>query len=142
MKAMVGATLAVAGLLLASPAAAQEPKVIVHASNPASQIERAAVVAIFKGMMPRWKDQTPIQAVDQSVKSPARVAFTEKILHDTVLAMQTYWFKQLQQGRVPPMVKASDQEVLVYVKANRGAIGYVADTFPVDESVKVLKVVD
>jgi len=130
-------------LLPASSVLAQEPcKIIVHASNPASQIERAAVVAIFKGLMPRWKDNTNIQPVDQSVKSPARAAFTEKILHDTVLAMQTYWFKQLQQGRVPPMVKASDQELLAYVKANRGAIGYVSEAFAVDEGAKVLKVVD
>jgi ABC-type phosphate transport system substrate-binding protein len=139
---MVGTALALAALAAAAPASAQEAKVIVHAANPAGQIERAAVIAIFKGVMPRWKDNTPIQAVDQSVKSPARVAFTERVLRDTVLAMQTYWFKQLQQGRVPPMVKSSDQEVLAYVRANRGAIGYVSDAFPVDESVKVLKVVD
>jgi ABC-type phosphate transport system substrate-binding protein len=135
--------LALALLLLAGPAAAQEPcKVIVNPANPATQIERAALVAIFKGAMPRWKDASPVQAVDQSIKSPARAAFTEKMLRDSLMAMQTYWFKQLQQGRVPPMVKASDQEVAAYVKANRGAIGYVSEGFALDDSVKVLKVVD
>ncbi len=29
-----------------------------------------------------------------------------------------------------------------FVKANRGAIGYVLDSFPLDELVKVLKIVE
>ena len=40
------------------------------------------------------------------------------------------------------MVKGSDQEVADHLKANRGAIGYVLDSFPVDESVEVLEIVE
>jgi ABC-type phosphate transport system substrate-binding protein len=138
-------SLAVALLLLATPVLAQvqDPaKVIVHPGNTATQIQRDALVAIYKGQMVRWKDNAPITPVDQSVRSPARVAFTEKVLRETVLAMQNYWMRQLQQGRVPPMVKASDQEVAAYVRANKGAIGYVTAGFALDEGVKVLAVVE
>jgi ABC-type phosphate transport system substrate-binding protein len=99
-------------------------------------------VAIFKGQMVRWKDATPIDPVDQSVRAPARVAFSAKVLGESVLAVQNYWMRQLQQGKVPPMVKGSDREVVAHVKANRGAIGYVSEAFALDDSVKVVKVVD
>jgi ABC-type phosphate transport system substrate-binding protein len=130
-------------LLPAAPAAAQEAcKLIVHPNNSATQIQREAVVAIFKGQMVRWKDTTPINPVDQSVRAPARVAFSAQVLKESVLAVQNHWMRQLQQGKVPPPVKGSDGEVAAYVKANRGAIGYVSEAFAVDDSVKVLKVVD
>ena len=56
-------------------------------------------------------------------------------------AVRSYWLQVIFSGRgVPPPEKPSDKDVIAYVKAHPGAIGYVAATTATDD-VKVLKVV-
>ncbi len=100
--------LAAAAVLWAAAAFAQEPKIIVNPANTATQIQRAAAAQIFKGQVVRWKDGSLITPVDQSLRSPARKAFNKKVLGESVLSIQTYWRRQRQRGKVPPMVKGSD----------------------------------
>jgi len=132
-------------LLAAAPAAEQaDPcKIIVNAANPGVQIQRAALAAIFMGQMTRWSDGKAINPVDQSARSPVRTAFSEKVLKKSVMSIQVHWLRKIAADHsTPPPSKSSDAEVVAYVKANAGAIGYVADTFVLDQTVKVLKVVD
>ena len=142
---MIAARLMAAAVLLAAgPAAAEEPcRVIVNPANPAAQIQRPALVAIYLGQMTRWHDGKPVAAVDQSVKSPVRVAFSEKVLGKSVEEVQHHWLRRVATEHVfPPRVKSSDADVAAFVRANPGAIGYVANDFAVDQTVKVLKVVE
>lgn len=136
--------LAGAILLLAGPATAEEPcRVIVNPANPAVQIQRAAIVAIYIGQMTRWSDGKPIVPLDQSVRSPVRVGFSEKILGKPVPDVQHIWLRKVASEHVfPPRVKSSDAEVAAFVRSNPGAIGYVTLQFVVDQTLKVLKVVD
>ena len=141
---MIGARLALAmALLAAGPAAVEEPcRIIVNPANPAAQIQRAAIVAIYLGQMTRWPDGKPIAPVDQSVKSPVRVAFSDKILGKSVEDVQHHWLRKVAAEHVfPPPVKSSDVAVAAFVRGNPGAIGYVGNDFPVDQAVKVLKIV-
>ena len=143
MPRCLGGLAAAALALLAVPAAAQEPKVIVNAANPGVQIQRTALSAIFMGQMTRWSDGKVINPVDQSARSPVRTAFSDKVLKKSVMSIQVHWLRKIAADHsTPPPSKASDAEVVAYVKANAGAIGYVADTFVLDQTVKVLKVVD
>jgi ABC-type phosphate transport system substrate-binding protein len=136
--------LAGAIFLPAAPAAPEDPcRVIVNPANSAAQIQRAAVQAIYFGQMTRWSDGKPIAPVDQSVRSPVRVAFSEKVLGKAVRDVEHLWLRKVAAEHVfPPRVKASDAEVAAFVRANPGAIGYVTLEFAVDQTVKVLKVVD
>ena len=62
------------------------------------------------------------------------------VLGKTVSAVKSYWQQQIFAGReVPPVEKTSDAEVIAFVKANRGAVGYVSDTAAVT-GVRVLRV--
>lgn len=131
--------------LLAAPAAPAEPcRVIVNAANPATQIRREALVAIYLGQMTRWNDGKPIAAADQSVNSPVRAAFSEKILGKSVQSVQYLWLRKISSDHraAPPPVKAGDAAVAAYVRANPGAIGYVSVAFALDDRLKGLKVVD
>ena len=52
-----------------------------------------------------------------------------------------YWQKMIFSGReVPPPEKTSSAEVVAYVRANRGAIGYVAADAALGAGVRVLKI--
>ena len=142
---MIAARLMITAVLLAAaPAATEEPcRIIVNPANPAEKIQRSAIVAIYFGQMTRWSDGKPVVPVDQSVRSPVRVAFSEKILGKPVEDVQHLWLRKVAAEHVfPPRVKPSDAEVAAFVRANPGAIGYVSLEFTVDQTVKVLKIVE
>jgi ABC-type phosphate transport system substrate-binding protein len=141
---MAARLMAAALLLAAGPAAGEDPcRIIVNPANPVAQIQRPAIVAIYLGQMTRWSDGKPVVPVDQSVRSPVRVAFSEKILGKPVPDVQHHWLRKVAAEHVfPPRVKSSDAEVAAFVRGNPGAIGYVSLEFAVDQTVKVLKIVE
>jgi ABC-type phosphate transport system substrate-binding protein len=134
---------AAALVLAAASAAAQEPpRVIVNPANSAAQIQRSALLAIFMGDMTSWSDGKAIVPVDQSMRSPVRAAFSEKVLGKPAMSVQIHWLRKISAEHVnPPPVKPTDAEVVAFVRANAGAIGYVAANYTLDETVKVIKVV-
>ncbi|MDD5222976.1 MAG: substrate-binding domain-containing protein [bacterium] len=136
--------LALAGFILGAPRLFAEEgaafKIIVNADNSVSSLSKDAVSKYFLKKITQWDGQTAIQPVDLPAGSSVRERFS-RVIHDkTVSAIKNYWQQQIFSGRSsPPPEKSSDSEVIAYVKANPGAIGYVsggADT----SGVKVLRV--
>jgi hypothetical protein len=64
------------------------------------------------------------------------------VLRQEIDAVRDYWQRQIATGMMPPMVKSSDEEVIVFVASNAGAIGYVSADVTLPASVKVLTIVD
>jgi ABC-type phosphate transport system substrate-binding protein len=132
------------GLAPAPEAGPPEYKVVVASANPLAEIGRGELAKIFLKSVTRWKDGREIAPVDQSGRSAVRTEFTRDVLDSAgmsrISAVESYWQQQIYSGRgVPPPVKASDAEVVAFVAANPGGIGYVsavADT----AGVKVLQV--
>jgi hypothetical protein len=55
--------------------------------------------------------------------------------------VKSFWQRQIFSGSgVPPQERASDEEVLDFVRANPGAVGYVSSDTPNGAGVKVLEV--
>ena len=64
--------------------------------------------------------------MDLPAGSGARSAFSNDVLRKSVNAIKVYWQQEVFSGRdVPPPEKASVREVVAYVQANPGAVGYV-----------------
>ncbi|MGE0452569.1 MAG: hypothetical protein AB7O37_04765 [Vicinamibacteria bacterium] len=129
---------------LAPAALAQEAfAVIAHADVPGGQIQKETLLAVFLKQMTRWSDGTTIKPVDQSARAPLRASFSQQALGQSVVSVTNYWAQKIMSGKgPPPPVKTSDAEVIAYVKANAGGIGYVAvGSLPEDSGVKVLKIV-
>ena len=102
-------------------------KVIVNASNPVTELTKKDVSKMFMKKLARWENGTPVLPVDQVESSSVRKQFSEAVLGKTVSAVKSYWQEQIFSGKgVPPPEKTSDKEVIDYVKANAGAIGYVS----------------
>ena len=67
-----------------------------------------------------------------------RVAFSTAVIGRSVGAVEQYWQQQLFSGReVPPVTKASDDDLLALVKATPGAIGYVSAGASIPSGFKV-----
>jgi ABC-type phosphate transport system substrate-binding protein len=127
----------------ASAGAAQEFQVIVHPSVQGTRITRANLSALFTGRTAEWGDRAQARPVDQSVKAPVRRAFTTSVIGLSMGELQMYWQRRVTADHVfPPPVKDSDEQVVRYVAANAGAIGYVGPDTPIPEGVKVIAVVD
>ena len=132
-------------LALGAALAAEAPpayKVVVNAANPKAAADRTDVADIFLRKATRWPDGSFIAPVDQSIASSARQSFSSHVLRQSISTVQEYWRQQIFAGReVPPAVKVGDQDVIAFVQANPGAIGYVSADAKLPEGVKVLKVV-
>lgn len=118
-------------LFLQGSASAPAYKVVVSTTNPVTTLTRRETAAIFLKKRTRWEAGKEIAPVDQSSTSLVRAAFTREVLESEGLgrlsAVQTFWQQQVYSGRsTPPVIKASDAEVVAFVAANGEAIGYVS----------------
>jgi ABC-type phosphate transport system substrate-binding protein len=113
---------------VSAPAAAQDFKVIVNAGVNADILSAAEIGRVFlkQSELPNTPKTMP---VDQAKSSPVRAAFSQAVLGRSVTAVDTYWQQQIFAGKdTPPAAKPGDDEVVAYVKATPGAIGYVSSS--------------
>ena len=126
-------------LLGVAASAADSYKVVVNSANPVTSLGRKEVSALFLRRTVRWADGTPALPVD-GPDSPVRDGFSKDVHGKKTAAVRSYWLQVIFSGRgVPPPEKASDKEVIAYVEAHRGSIGYVSAATATDD-VKALKV--
>ena len=113
-------------LLFCASATAADYAVVVNRENPATSLDRRAVSALFMRRVTEWPGGSAVLPVD-GPNSPAREAFSKEVHGKKASAVRSHWLQVIFSGRgVPPPEKASDKEVIAYVKAHEGAIGYVA----------------
>ncbi|MBN2370799.1 MAG: hypothetical protein JXO72_09935, partial [Vicinamibacteria bacterium] len=114
-------------LLAPSIASAQDFKVVAHPSVKVESVSRADLSRIFLKKQAKWPDGTAVIPVDLPTGSKIRDAFSAAIHQKGTSAVDAYWQKQIFSGRdVPPITKANDGDMIAYVRANSGAVGYVS----------------
>jgi ABC-type phosphate transport system substrate-binding protein len=102
-------------------------KVIVNSSNSISSVNKTELANLFLKKVTKFSNGTTAQPVDQVESSAIREAFSNSVLKKSVAAVKSYWQQQLFSGAgVPPEEKKTDSDVIEFVKANDGAIGYVS----------------
>jgi ABC-type phosphate transport system substrate-binding protein len=120
--------------------AADGYKVIVHPANPVSSLPREQVSRYFLKKATNWKAGGAVAPVDRDRDAAPRAAFSREVLHKSVAEVTAYWQQQFFSGRgVPPAEKRTDADVVAFVTANPGAIGYVAQSAEVGDA-KVIEV--
>jgi ABC-type phosphate transport system substrate-binding protein len=106
---------------------AQEFKVIVNSANGTTDLAADGAAKLFLKQSAKFPNGTAAQPVDLGKGSPVRAAFSKAVLGRAVGAVESYWQQQIFSGKdVPPPAKASDDDVVAFVKSNPGAIGYVS----------------
>lgn len=129
------AAAAVLGLALVLPtsrAAAQGFVVVVNAAGPAT-LSKTDVSRIF------LRKSSKLSPVDQGKDAGVRGAFSKAMLGRPLAAVLSYWQQQIfSGGDAPPPEKASDAEVLAYVRSNPNAIGYVSPNADLGSGVRAV----
>lgn len=116
-------------------------RVVVNGENPVESMTRQEVSQLFLKQVTRWKGGGKVEPIDQAKSSQVRKDFTAIIHGEDVEGIESYWMKRIFSGRgTPPSEAAGDGEVLDFVRARTGAIGYVAAGTPLGEGVRELRV--
>jgi ABC-type phosphate transport system substrate-binding protein len=114
--------------LAAAPALAAEPSflVVAHPSVAVSELPRSKLSNLFLKKGTQWPDGTTVHPVEP-LDPKLREAFARQIHERSAAAVAAYWNALIFSGReLPPLEKASDADVVSYVRATPGAIGYVS----------------
>lgn len=116
---------------------------IANAANPATSISKLDATRIFLKKTRAWPGGPSADPVDQRDASPVRKEFLRAVIRKDAAAMSAYWQSQLFVGRTtPPPVKGSDAEVVAFVAAAKGGIGYVSSGLALPGTVKAIAVSD
>lgn len=117
-------------------------KIVTYPANPATRISKTEVAAIFLKRAYRWSDGPAVFPVEPRRNSPVREKFSMDFFGKPASAIALYWNQQIFSGKgFPPPEKATDAEIVAYVKATTGSIGYVSPSADVS-GVKVLTLKD
>jgi ABC-type phosphate transport system substrate-binding protein len=123
----------------------QDFKVVINESNTTTSIARANLSDCFMNQAATftWISGQPLVPIDQAANSETRQAFSLDIHGRDVNAVKSYWQRQIFTGKaVPPQERASDEEVLAFVRSTPGAVGYVSASTELGPGVKELEVVE
>lgn len=114
-------------------------RVVVHVTNPVARLTRVQASQIFLRKATLWDTRKPVLPVDQAADSPVRRAFTKQVHRRTIASVQTYWQQQTFAGwGVAPPERASDAEVLNYIRQFPNGIGYVNAEANLGSGIKVV----
>jgi ABC-type phosphate transport system substrate-binding protein len=140
-KAVMIAIFSVFAAMVPAVANGQGFKIVANELNSLDTISKKQLEDIFMRRTSTWSDGLQALPVDQAASSSTRYGFSKVIFGRDVNAIKSYWQRQIFSGRgVPPPEKASDDEVLTFVRANPGAIGYVSSDADVGTGIKVLEI--
>ena len=115
---------------------------IANAGNPATTISRLDATRIFMKKTRAWPGGgLSADPVDQRDANPVRREFLAAVIGKDAPAMNAYWQSQLFVGRTtPPPVKGSDADVIAFVAAAKGGIGYVSAGTALPGTVKPIRI--
>jgi len=140
-KAVMIAIFTVFAAMIPAVVNGQGFKIVANELNSLDTISKKQLEDIFMRKTSTWSDGLQALPVDQAASSSTRYGFSKVIFGRDVNAIKSYWQRQIFSGRgVPPPEKASDDEVLTFVRANPGAIGYVSSDADVGAGIKVLEI--
>ncbi len=122
---------------LMSSVALAEVAVVVNNTN-ANSLANSDISRIFLGKMKSFPDGSSTIPVNLESGSTVRGELKEKALGKSSSQIKACWSKQVFSGKgKPPKEFASDADIISFVSATPGAIGYV-DATSVNDKVKVI----
>ena len=139
---MIRALLLLVALAAAPVAAQQGYVVIVNDANGVSSVNAGELSRMFMKKLSRWASGLDVVPVDLPESAAAREAFSAQVHGKSVSAVHAFWQQQIFSGRaVPPAEKASDEQVVAFVRSTPGAIGYISTGASLGAGVRRVQVV-
>lgn len=115
-------------LLLWLPASALSAGivVVVHASNPLTQLQHKQVVDLFMGRVSSFPNGAPARAFDWNAGLPLREVFYRSLTGKSEAQVDAYWATLVFAGRMsPPKQFPDDKTIIASVANDPSAVAYV-----------------
>jgi ABC-type phosphate transport system substrate-binding protein len=126
MRALAITALFVVAFATAPRAADHTYKVIVHPDNPITDVQRDFLRNAYLKKARAWSDGATVRPIDMAPKAAVRDRFTRDVLKKSPAQLKNYWNQQIFSGKaLPPPEAKTPEEVIAYVLANPGAVGYL-----------------
>ena len=123
-------------VLLLPQAAVAAVVVVVNARSSVDRLSRDDVINIFMGRYRQLPNGQPASPVDLPATEHAKAEFYRLLVGKDMDQIAAYWSRLVFTGRTAPPIQAgSVEEMIRYVAANPGAVGYL-DSSDVDKRVK------
>jgi ABC-type phosphate transport system substrate-binding protein len=101
-------------------------KVIVNPANRVDSVSRDLLRDAYLKRASSWSGGETIRPVDLSSKFSVRQRFAHEVVRKTPSQLRSYWNQQIFSGKgVPPPEADSTSDLIAYVLANPGAVGYL-----------------
>lgn len=126
---LAAALVALGGLTAADTPSRSAPayQIIVNPANRIDTVDRSFLSNVYLKKVATWRNDWTVRPVQLSRRFALREQFTRDIIKKSPSQLRSYWNRQIFSGKaVPPPELESQEEVIRYVLANKGAIGYVA----------------
>ena len=125
-------------LWLPTSALAADILVIVHASNPLTQLQPKQVVDLFMGRTTSFPGGAAARTLDWNAGLPQRESFYKSLTGKSEAQVDAYWATLIFAGRMSPPKQLVDEPTLIAeVARNTEAIAYVTrQTLP--KNVKIV----
>lgn len=135
--------LALLGFALTASALADDGfKVVANGDVPYESLSKTQLSDLFLKRTTTWPGGTAVAPVDLGEGSATADAFCRAIMGKPASVIRAFWKRVAMSGRdTPPAVRASDEDVIAFVRSNRGAVGYVSSGASTS-GVKIIKVGD
>lgn len=116
--------LIVIGTFAAPARAGRQLAVIVHPSCPLSAMTADVVKAHYLRHRKEWSDGAKVRPVQQ--ETDARDGFQQRVLRMAAVEYERYWLeRRYAAAESPPKSVEDDTDVIRFVGAMKGAIGFV-----------------
>ncbi len=115
-----------------------EVVVIVHPSNPLTEMSIDEVKKIYLGKKKSFPSGEKIIPGDQPTGTQSRKLFSDKIIGKSERKLKSYWSRLIFTGKgMPPKVIGVDREIKEWVAKQPQAVGYIMRS-EADDTVKIL----
>lgn len=109
-----------------APAAERPFLVVAHPAVTVARLPRTQLSRLFLKKGTQWPDGSPVHPVEP-LDPRLRQAFAGQVHERSAASVAAYWNALIFSGReLPPLEKATDADVVAFVRATPGAIGYVS----------------
>lgn len=129
MKRISAIVLGLAALMIALPLRAADSGVYVvaHRDVALERISAERLTQIFLRQQQFWPDGQAIQPIDLREGLALRGSFYTQVTGRSLGQLRAYWARQSFTGQgLPPRQAESEDELIRWVQATPGAIGYVS----------------
>ena len=114
-------------------------QVVVHQSNSTDRISAGELARIYMREQTTWPNGNKVVPVDLPAESSARERFSSAVLGKSTSQIKAHWEREVFAGRaVPPAEQRSERDVLAFVAANPGSVGYVSEGATLPNGVRTL----